>query len=154
MTLLVILFAGCDNTSKEEELLDTLLLVGRNVLQFGRLAAVMRQYVILSVHIRRVCVLVHLAALCDWQHEQLVCTTRLSAAGRGAPWHGMEVTHDYGQTVFTAARHCEMLSCPWFLQPLMHIQPHKCMRVCRLAVLRLSGPISAGQCPRTSHTSS
>ncbi|CAL1694944.1 unnamed protein product [Somion occarium] len=43
VTLLVILFAGCGNTSKEEELLDTLLLVARNVLQFGRLAAVMRQ---------------------------------------------------------------------------------------------------------------
>jgi len=43
ITLIVILFAGCDNTSKEEELLDTLLLVARNVLQFGRLAAVMRQ---------------------------------------------------------------------------------------------------------------
>jgi len=43
ITLVVILFAGCDNTSKEEELLDTMLLVGRNVLQFGRLAMVMRQ---------------------------------------------------------------------------------------------------------------
>ncbi|KAI0082107.1 hypothetical protein K474DRAFT_1703126 [Panus rudis PR-1116 ss-1] len=43
ITILVIFFAGCDNTSKEEELLDTLLLVARNVLQFGRLAAVMRQ---------------------------------------------------------------------------------------------------------------
>ncbi|KAK7695184.1 hypothetical protein QCA50_002374 [Cerrena zonata] len=43
VTLIVILFAGCGNTSKEEELLDTLLLVARNVLQFGRLAAVMRQ---------------------------------------------------------------------------------------------------------------
>ena len=53
VTLLVILFAGCDNTSKEEELLDTLLLVARNVLQFGRLAAVMRQYVTLpSSHSR------------------------------------------------------------------------------------------------------
>jgi len=43
ITLLVIFFAGCGSTSKEEELLDTLLLVARNVLQFGRLAAVMRQ---------------------------------------------------------------------------------------------------------------
>ncbi|KAH9944254.1 uncharacterized protein BXZ73DRAFT_39449, partial [Epithele typhae] len=43
ITLLFIFFAGCDNTSKEEELLDTLLLVARNVLQFGRLASVMRQ---------------------------------------------------------------------------------------------------------------
>ncbi len=44
ITLVVIFFAGCGNTSKEEELLDTLLLVARNVLQFGRLASVMRQY--------------------------------------------------------------------------------------------------------------
>ncbi|CCM04448.1 uncharacterized protein FIBRA_06628 [Fibroporia radiculosa] len=36
ITLLVIFFAGCGSTSKEEELLDTLLLVARNVLQFGR----------------------------------------------------------------------------------------------------------------------
>ena len=43
ITLLVITFAGCGATSKEEELLDTLLLIARNVLQFGRLAAVMRQ---------------------------------------------------------------------------------------------------------------
>ncbi|KAG9314029.1 hypothetical protein JVU11DRAFT_4807 [Chiua virens] len=43
VTLLVIAFAGCGATSKEEELLDTLLLIARNVLQFGRLAAVMRQ---------------------------------------------------------------------------------------------------------------
>ncbi|GBE77687.1 hypothetical protein BKA93DRAFT_820252 [Sparassis latifolia] len=43
ITLLLIFFAGCGSTSKEEELLDTLLLVARNVLQFGRLAAVMRQ---------------------------------------------------------------------------------------------------------------
>ncbi|THH33125.1 hypothetical protein EUX98_g1070 [Antrodiella citrinella] len=43
VTLAVIFFAGCSNTSKEEEVLDTLLLVARNVLQFGRLAAVMRQ---------------------------------------------------------------------------------------------------------------
>ena len=45
VTLLVIFFSGCDNTSKEEELLDTFLLVVRNLLQFGRLATVMRQYV-------------------------------------------------------------------------------------------------------------
>lgn len=45
LTLLVILFAGCGATSKEEELLDTLLLVARNVLQFGRLATVMRRFV-------------------------------------------------------------------------------------------------------------
>ncbi|KAI6112517.1 hypothetical protein EDD16DRAFT_1170495 [Pisolithus croceorrhizus] len=43
MTLLVLAFAGCGATSKEEELLDTLLLIARNVLQFGRLASVMRQ---------------------------------------------------------------------------------------------------------------
>ncbi|TBU49900.1 hypothetical protein BD309DRAFT_946468 [Dichomitus squalens] len=43
ITLLVIFFSGCGNTSKEEELIDTLLLVARNVLQFGRLATVMRQ---------------------------------------------------------------------------------------------------------------
>ncbi|KAG6332593.1 hypothetical protein ID866_6499 [Astraeus odoratus] len=42
-TLLVLAFAGCGTTSKEEELLDTLLLIARNVLQFGRLASVMRQ---------------------------------------------------------------------------------------------------------------
>lgn len=46
MTLAFIFFAGCSNTSKEEEVLDTLLLVARNVLQFGRLASVMRQYVL------------------------------------------------------------------------------------------------------------
>ncbi|KAF8898979.1 hypothetical protein BD779DRAFT_1486482 [Infundibulicybe gibba] len=43
LTLLVLVFARCGSGSKEEELLDTLLLVARNVLQFGRLAAVMRQ---------------------------------------------------------------------------------------------------------------
>ncbi|KIO16227.1 hypothetical protein M407DRAFT_191462 [Tulasnella calospora MUT 4182] len=43
VTLLVLVFAECGSTSKEEELLDTLLLVARNVLQFARLAAVMRQ---------------------------------------------------------------------------------------------------------------
>lgn len=43
LTLLVLAFAECGSTSKEEELLDTLLLVARNVLQFARLAAVMRQ---------------------------------------------------------------------------------------------------------------
>jgi len=43
VTLLVIVFAGCGSTSREEELLDTLLLVARNVLQFGRLATVMRR---------------------------------------------------------------------------------------------------------------
>ncbi|KDQ63303.1 hypothetical protein JAAARDRAFT_29321 [Jaapia argillacea MUCL 33604] len=43
ITLLVIAFAGCGTTSKEEELLDTFLLIARNVLQFGRLAAIMRQ---------------------------------------------------------------------------------------------------------------
>ncbi|TFK77335.1 hypothetical protein BDN72DRAFT_867075 [Pluteus cervinus] len=43
LTLLVVLFASCGSGSKEEEILDTLLLVARNVLQFGRLAAVMRQ---------------------------------------------------------------------------------------------------------------
>jgi len=43
VTILVIFFAKCGSTSKEEELLDTLLLVARNVLQFVRLASVMRQ---------------------------------------------------------------------------------------------------------------
>ncbi|KAJ7446450.1 hypothetical protein B0H11DRAFT_2290501 [Mycena galericulata] len=43
ITLLVLAFAKCGATSKEEELLDTFLLIARNVLQFGRLAAVMRQ---------------------------------------------------------------------------------------------------------------
>ncbi|KAH0590991.1 hypothetical protein H2248_001103 [Termitomyces sp. 'cryptogamus'] len=43
LTLLVITFAKCGTGSKEEEILDTLLLVTRNILQFGRLAAVMRQ---------------------------------------------------------------------------------------------------------------
>ncbi|KAG6821405.1 hypothetical protein H0H93_014202 [Arthromyces matolae] len=43
LTLLVITFAKCGTGSKEEEILDTLLLVTRNVLQFGRLASVMRQ---------------------------------------------------------------------------------------------------------------
>lgn len=45
LTLLVLAFAKCGSGSKQEEILDTLLLVARNVLQFGRLAAVMRQYV-------------------------------------------------------------------------------------------------------------
>lgn len=48
VTILVIFFAGCGSTSKEEELLDTLLLVARNVLQFVRLASVVRQWVFLS----------------------------------------------------------------------------------------------------------
>ncbi|KAL0951505.1 hypothetical protein HGRIS_008190 [Hohenbuehelia grisea] len=43
ITLLVLAFARCGAGSKEEEIFDTLLLVARNVLQFGRLAAVMRQ---------------------------------------------------------------------------------------------------------------
>ncbi|KAG8740967.1 hypothetical protein FRC10_003505 [Ceratobasidium sp. 414] len=43
VTLIVLVAAGCGSGSKEEELLDTLLLVFRNVMQFGRLAAVMRQ---------------------------------------------------------------------------------------------------------------
>lgn len=42
ITILVVFFAGCSNTSKDEELFDNLLLVARNVLQLGRLAAVMR----------------------------------------------------------------------------------------------------------------
>ena len=45
LTLLVLTFAGCGAGSKEEEMFDTLLLVARNVLQFGRLASVMRQWV-------------------------------------------------------------------------------------------------------------
>jgi len=43
VTILFIFFAGCGSTSKEEELFDTLLLVARNVLQFVRLASVVRQ---------------------------------------------------------------------------------------------------------------
>jgi len=43
ITLLAITLVGCGATSKAEEVFDTLLLVARNVLQFGRLAAVMRQ---------------------------------------------------------------------------------------------------------------
>ncbi|KAF9269975.1 hypothetical protein L218DRAFT_804968, partial [Marasmius fiardii PR-910] len=43
LTLLVLAFAKCGSGSKEEEIFDTLLLVARNVLQFSRLAAVMRQ---------------------------------------------------------------------------------------------------------------
>jgi len=43
ITILVIFFSGCGAFSKEEELLDTFLLVARNVLQFGRLATVMRR---------------------------------------------------------------------------------------------------------------
>ncbi|EKM84150.1 hypothetical protein AGABI1DRAFT_32995 [Agaricus bisporus var. burnettii JB137-S8] len=43
LTLLVLAFAECGAGSKEEEVFDTLLLVARNVLQFGRLASVMRQ---------------------------------------------------------------------------------------------------------------
>ncbi|KAI0319765.1 hypothetical protein OF83DRAFT_1054432 [Amylostereum chailletii] len=43
VTLLVIVFAGCETATKEEEIFDTLLLVARNVLQFGRLASVVRQ---------------------------------------------------------------------------------------------------------------
>ncbi|EIM92261.1 uncharacterized protein STEHIDRAFT_164582 [Stereum hirsutum FP-91666 SS1] len=43
LTLLVIVFNGCGTASKEEEILDTLLLVARNILQFGRLATVVRQ---------------------------------------------------------------------------------------------------------------
>jgi hypothetical protein len=48
LTLLVLAFARCGTTSKEEELFDTLLLIARNVVQFGRLASVMRQCVLLS----------------------------------------------------------------------------------------------------------
>ena len=54
ITLVVIFFSGCDDTSKEEELLDTLLLVARNVVQFGRLASVMRQYVLLGIFVSSV----------------------------------------------------------------------------------------------------
>ncbi|KIY51267.1 hypothetical protein FISHEDRAFT_37256 [Fistulina hepatica ATCC 64428] len=43
LTLIVLTFASCGAGSKEEEILDTLLLVARNVLQFCRLLAVMRQ---------------------------------------------------------------------------------------------------------------
>jgi len=42
VTVLTVVFAGC-GSSKEEQVFDTLLLVARNVLQFCRLAAVMRQ---------------------------------------------------------------------------------------------------------------
>ena len=43
VTLMAIALVGCGAGSKAEEVFDTLLLVARNVLQFGRLAAVMRQ---------------------------------------------------------------------------------------------------------------
>jgi hypothetical protein len=43
VTLLVLAFAGCGTVSKEEEMFDTLLLIARNVLQFVRLATVIRQ---------------------------------------------------------------------------------------------------------------
>ncbi|PFH54872.1 hypothetical protein AMATHDRAFT_72639 [Amanita thiersii Skay4041] len=43
LTLLVLVFARCGVGSRGEELFDTLLLIARNVLQLGRLAAVMRQ---------------------------------------------------------------------------------------------------------------
>lgn len=43
ITLLAIALVGCGAGSKAEEVFDTLLLVARNVLQFGRLAAVTRQ---------------------------------------------------------------------------------------------------------------
>lgn len=49
LTLLVLAFAKCGAGSKEEEIFDTLLLVARNVLQFGRLASVMRQWVFLRI---------------------------------------------------------------------------------------------------------
>lgn len=55
ITLLVLAFASCGATSKEEEILDTLLLIARNVLQFGRLAAVMRQYVPYPLFYRCIC---------------------------------------------------------------------------------------------------
>jgi len=42
ITIMVVFFAGCGSRSRDEELFDNLLLVARNVLQFGRLAAVMR----------------------------------------------------------------------------------------------------------------
>ncbi|KAF9015605.1 hypothetical protein BDQ17DRAFT_1386311 [Cyathus striatus] len=44
LTLLVLVFAKCGTGSKEEEIFDTLLLVARNVLQFGRLAAIWTIY--------------------------------------------------------------------------------------------------------------
>ncbi|KIJ25756.1 hypothetical protein M422DRAFT_216588 [Sphaerobolus stellatus SS14] len=43
VTLMAITLVGCGAGSKAEEVFDTLLLVARNVLQFGRLAAVTRQ---------------------------------------------------------------------------------------------------------------
>jgi hypothetical protein len=43
VTLVVLAFARCGAGAKSEELLDTLLLVARNVLQFIRLAGVLRQ---------------------------------------------------------------------------------------------------------------
>ncbi|KZT55429.1 hypothetical protein CALCODRAFT_484801 [Calocera cornea HHB12733] len=42
-TLLFLAISGCSSTSQREELLDTLLLVARNVLQFTRLANVLRK---------------------------------------------------------------------------------------------------------------
>jgi len=44
LTLLVLALSGCgSDASREEELLDTILLFVRNILQFVRLAAVMRK---------------------------------------------------------------------------------------------------------------
>ncbi|EJU00059.1 hypothetical protein DACRYDRAFT_81726 [Dacryopinax primogenitus] len=43
VTLITVSVSGCSGTSKSEELLDTLLLVARNVLQFTRLANVLRK---------------------------------------------------------------------------------------------------------------
>ena len=62
LTVLVILFAGCGATSKEEEIFDTLLLVTRNVLQFGRLANIVRQYV-------SNCSVVAINFDCRWMHR-------------------------------------------------------------------------------------
>lgn len=45
VTLLVVFFTPCNDQSREEEVLDTLLLVARNFFQFGRLAVLMRRSV-------------------------------------------------------------------------------------------------------------
>ncbi len=73
LTLLVLAFAKCGSTSKEEEILDTLLLVARNVLQFSRLAAVMRQCVHLS------------CLVCDHSSSVTLCRSGQSIFSRPKP---------------------------------------------------------------------
>jgi hypothetical protein len=55
VTLVVLAFARCGTGATGEEVLDTLLLVARNVLQFVRLAGVLRQYVFHFRHLIYTC---------------------------------------------------------------------------------------------------